>query len=71
MGLGVFLFPADDPRWFIHTGGTLGFRCLAVGSLEGGVGAVILTNGFPGGVRVGFEILEGVSALRGWPAWEN
>lgn len=46
-GLGFeLLLPSDKPkRFFGHTGGNKGFRCILLASLDGGHGVVVMTNG--------------------------
>ncbi|MCB0274959.1 MAG: beta-lactamase family protein [Calditrichaeota bacterium] len=44
-GLGWALAGADGKSYFLHWGSNPGFKSLAIGSVEGNLGLVILTNG--------------------------
>ncbi len=72
MGLGLFLSDGADPSWFWHTGGNLGFTCLFVGDTRGnGDGAVVMTNSFPSGRLLGWEIVNALADIYGWPDWND
>lgn len=46
-GLGFELAPAkaSEKRFFLHSGGNFGYRCLLQATLQGGNGVVVMTNG--------------------------
>lgn len=51
---------------FRQSGATDGYRCEVVGWLEGGRGAVVLTNG-DAGSALAEEVLAAVASVYGWP----
>jgi len=67
-GLGLFVEGEGDARRFRHGGSNSGYRCELVGYLDGGYGAVVMTNG-DGGSPLAREILYGVAAAYGWPGF--
>jgi CubicO group peptidase (beta-lactamase class C family) len=70
MGLGLFLSDGPDPDWFWHTGSNTGFMCIIVGDTRGrGQGVAVMTNAFPGGRLLAWEIVNAVADLYAWPAW--
>lgn len=72
MGLGLFLADGPNPQWFWHTGGNLGYTALIVGDLTGqGFGVAVVTNAFPGGRLLAWEIANGIADLYGWPGWDD
>lgn len=72
MGLGLFLAGGDDPGWFWHTGSNVGFNCLIVGDTRGGGhGVAIMTNAWPGGIPLAWEITAGIAAHYQWPPWDD
>ncbi len=68
MGLGFFLRGRPEARWFWHTGGNWGFESVLVGSIEGGRGAVVMTNGF-GGRLVAWDVVDAIADVYGWTGW--
>lgn len=64
-GLGWRLAGRDRSRRFEHGGDTDGFACAAVGYLERGQGAVVMTNGARGD-RLAQEVLRGIAKEYGW-----
>ncbi len=72
MGLGLFLVDGNDPGWFWHTGSNTGFQCLIVGDTRGlGHGVAVMTNGWPGGRLLAWEVVNAVADLNGWPVWND
>jgi CubicO group peptidase (beta-lactamase class C family) len=64
--LGLFLFGDGDKRFFIHHGhNSPGANCLWLGSLNGGKGLVVMTNGMSG-LRLALEILPAVAKEYEW-----
>jgi CubicO group peptidase (beta-lactamase class C family) len=45
VGLGAFVNTTDSTQYFSHPGSTLGFQSIYYGSLQGGNGVIIMTNG--------------------------
>jgi CubicO group peptidase (beta-lactamase class C family) len=65
-GLGLSLEGAGPSASFGHGGSNAGFKCAMTAFVEGGRGAVVMTNGDQGG-RLGAEILRAIAAEYGWP----
>jgi len=65
-GLGLGLEGAGPSASFGHGGSNAGFKCQMTAFVEGGRGAVVMTNGDQGG-RLASEILRTVAAEYGWP----
>lgn len=65
VGLGVFLGGEGASAWFGHTGGNVGYRCELVAYVEGGCGAVVMTNGEQGWQLRG-EILRAIAREYQW-----
>ena len=65
-GLGFSLGEKDGVRSFSHGGANEGFRCILFAYMEGGRGAVVMTNGDAGGALAN-EILRGIAVEYGWP----
>ncbi|GAB3171200.1 serine hydrolase [Telluribacter humicola] len=63
-GLGVFNKTAGPDRYFTHGGANEGFRCLYLGSLEGGNGAVVMVNSDNGQILE--EIVNSIATVYGW-----
>lgn len=65
-GLGFeMLRPREEPkRFFGHTGGNVGFRCMLLASLEGGNGVAVMTNGDE--FRAVSDIISKVVAEYAW-----
>ncbi|AZA76233.1 serine hydrolase [Chryseobacterium sp. G0186] len=62
--LGVFLNDFKGTKYFGHSGGNEGFVCHYVGSLEGGNGVVVMTNGRNIGLIN--EIVNSIASLNHW-----
>jgi CubicO group peptidase (beta-lactamase class C family) len=67
-GLGLSLDGKDKEVSFGHGGSNEGFKCQMTAFIEGGRGAVVMTNGDLGGF-VAAEILRAVSREYGWPSF--
>ena len=67
-GLGLGLEGSGPSATFGHGGSNAGFKCQMTAFVEGGRGAVVMTNGDRGG-RLGGEILRAVAAEYGWPSF--
>jgi CubicO group peptidase (beta-lactamase class C family) len=65
-GLGLSLEGAGPSASFGHGGSNAGFKCQMTAFVEGGRGAVVMTNGDQGG-RLAVEVLRAVAAEYGWP----
>jgi CubicO group peptidase (beta-lactamase class C family) len=64
--LGLFLFGDGDKKYFIHHGhNSPGANCLWLGSVKGGKGLVVMTNGMSG-LRLALEILPAVAKEYNW-----
>jgi CubicO group peptidase (beta-lactamase class C family) len=68
VGLGVMLAGAGDSLRFSHGGSNAGFRGEFVGYVEGGQGAVVMTNSDTGGPLVS-QVLEAIAREYGWPGF--
>lgn len=68
-GLGLSLNGLGDAASFGHGGSNEGFKCQMTMFLEGGRGAVIMTNGDRGGFLAA-EVLRGIAREYGWPAYK-
>lgn len=68
-GLGLSLDGLGSAANFGHGGSNEGFKCQMTMFLEGGRGAVIMTNGDRGGFLAS-EILRGIAREYGWPAYQ-
>ncbi len=68
VGLGLFVEGEGQALRFFHSGGNVGFRCYLTAFPERGQGAVIMTNGDPGGDLIQ-EILRSLSTEYQWPAY--
>jgi len=64
-GLGLGLMDTDGHKAFSHGGANEGFRCTLFGYLDGGSGAVVMTNG-DNGSGLADEILRSISVEYGW-----
>jgi CubicO group peptidase (beta-lactamase class C family) len=65
-GLGVFLSGKGRSEWFSHNGSNAGFECSFTGSVDGGQGAVLMTNA-AGGSALVEELLQCLRAEYNWP----
>ncbi len=61
---GVFVTMKGDSKYFSHSGGNEGFRCLYVGSLDKGEGVAIMTNSDNDAILE--EIVNSVATVYGW-----
>jgi CubicO group peptidase (beta-lactamase class C family) len=66
IGLGVMVEGQGPSARFISGGSNVGYKSYAVGYLQTGQGAVVMTNSENGG-QLAFEILRIISAEYGWP----
>jgi CubicO group peptidase (beta-lactamase class C family) len=62
--LGVFIQKKGDRTYFNHNGSNEGFLCASYGSMEGGDGVVIMTNGE--NFQVIEELINSVARVYGW-----
>ena len=69
-GLGLSLGDTAGQKSFSHGGSNAGFQCMMFGYLEGGRGAVVMTNGDRGG-QLASEILRSISAEYNWPDYKR
>jgi len=67
-GLGLSLDGLGSAANFGHGGSNEGFKCQMTMFLEGGRGAVVMTNGDRGGFLAA-EVLRGIAREYGWPAF--
>jgi CubicO group peptidase (beta-lactamase class C family) len=65
-GLGFeMLRPADkEKRFFGHTGGNFGYRCMLLATMQGGNGVVVMTNGDE--FKAVSEVIAATVAAYGW-----
>jgi CubicO group peptidase (beta-lactamase class C family) len=68
-GLGLSVRGAGESATFGHGGSNEGFKCQMTAFLEGGRGAVVMTNGDKGG-WLGAEILRSIFREYGWPGFQ-
>jgi CubicO group peptidase (beta-lactamase class C family) len=68
-GLGLSLSGAGAAANYGHGGSNEGFKCQMAAFLDGGRGAVVMTNGDGGGF-VAAEILRAIAREYGWPAFK-
>ncbi len=66
VGLGPFLSGTGTARRFEHGGVNAGFNCKFVAYVDGGQGAIVMTNSDSGGALCE-EILNAVAVAYGWP----
>src|ERR1043165_5858589 len=66
VGLGVLIDGQGSSTRFISSGSNVGYKSYAVGYLQGGQGAVVMTNS-ENGAQLALEILRSISAEYGWP----
>ncbi|GIG56927.1 hypothetical protein Lfu02_12990 [Longispora fulva] len=66
-GLGLQVQEPGEPRWIGHSGGNEGFQCDAKLFLDGGRGAVIMTNGDYGYALIAEALLPALAKGLGWP----
>ncbi|NCD71315.1 serine hydrolase [Mucilaginibacter agri] len=67
--LGVFIDNLDSTKYFQHSGGNEGFRCIYYGSLEGGNGVVIMVNSDNG--QIISEVINSVAKVYGFKGLYN
>ncbi len=68
-GLGFSLQGRGEAATFGHGGSNEGFKCQMVAFIEGGRGAVVMTNGDKGG-WLGMEVLRSIFREYGWPGFQ-
>lgn len=66
--LGLFIDEFGGEEWFGHGGSNEGFKCQFYGSLQGGRGVIVMTNGDRGSVLAD-EITRSVALVYGWPGF--
>ncbi|MGD0342899.1 MAG: serine hydrolase [Bacteroidales bacterium] len=62
--LGVFIDSKGTAKYFMHNGGNEGFSCYSTGSLDDGVGVVIMCNSDNGAILE--EIVNSVATVYNW-----
>jgi hypothetical protein len=62
--LGVFIMQKGDAKYFSHSGGNEGFRCIYYGSMEGGDGIVVMVNSDNGDILN--EVVNSVARVYNW-----
>ncbi len=65
-GLGFVVIGDGERRIFRHSGSNVGFRARMIAHVQGGRGAVIMTNGDAGAALIE-EILQSVARVYDWP----
>src|SRR6185503_11321248 len=70
VGFGVFVDGQGPSARFYTAGSNVGYKSYAVGFLQTGQGAVVMTNSEIG-AQLGFEILRSISAEYGWPDYRQ
>jgi CubicO group peptidase (beta-lactamase class C family) len=68
-GLGLSLDGVGAAASFGHGGSNAGFKCNMTAFVEGGRGAVVMTNGDQGG-RLAGEVLRAIAREYGWPTFK-
>lgn len=66
IGLGVQVDGQGPSSRFITSGSNVGYKSYAVGYIQSGQGAVVMTNS-ENGAQLALEILRSISAEYGWP----
>ena len=66
-GLGFVVLGEGERRIFRHAGSNQGFRARMLAFVEGGQGAVVMTNG-DGGMELAGEILHSIARTYRWPS---
>ena len=61
---GTFIRTAGDEKYFSHGGANEGFRCIYIGSVENGNGAVVMVNSDNGNILQ--EILNSIATVYSW-----
>jgi len=69
-GLGFSLGEKDGAKSFSHGGANEGFRCMLFAYVEGGRGAVVMTNS-DSGSALATEIFRAIAAEYGWPDYQQ
>lgn len=69
-GLGLGLGEKDGQKSFSHGGSNAGFQCMMFAYLNGGRGAVVMTNGDRGSALTS-EILRSIAAEYRWPDYQQ
>ena len=68
-GLGIGVGERNGQKLFAHSGANEGFRCTLMGDLQGGRGAVVMTNGDRGD-QLATEVLRSIAAEYAWPDYK-
>jgi CubicO group peptidase (beta-lactamase class C family) len=63
-GFGVFVRKYGDSKYFSHSGGNEGFRCIYLGSMDEGKGVVIMVNSDNGNIIN--EVMTSVATVYNW-----
>jgi CubicO group peptidase (beta-lactamase class C family) len=63
-GFGVFVRKYGDSKYFSHSGGNEGFRCVYFGSMDEGKGVVIMVNSDNGNIIN--EVMNSVATVYNW-----
>jgi tetratricopeptide (TPR) repeat protein len=69
-GMGLEIDTRGAAKYFLHTGGNEGFRCVLLAHREKGYGAVIMTNAEGGGELIP-EITRAIAAAYQWEGYPN
>lgn len=64
-GMGLQIVKRGDRNYFAHDGSNEGFRCFIIASVNGGFGAVIMTNGARGS-QLYREIIDKIEEVYEW-----
>ncbi len=65
-GLGIMIEGSGPSAFFRHGGSNRGFRCTLVATLQGGQGAVVMTNA-DNGAALAVEIVRSIAREYRWP----
>lgn len=63
-GFGVFVRQYGENRYFSHSGGNVGFRCIYIASMDEGKGVAIMLNSDNGNILN--EVMNSVATVYGW-----
>lgn len=64
-GLGPWLGGSPEHRYFLHSGGNEGYRCVLI-AYEDGEGAVVMTNS-DSGVELAWDVMRTIAHVYQWP----
>ncbi|MDB5118862.1 MAG: putative beta-lactamase [Sphingobacteriales bacterium] len=65
--MGVFVSDFKGTKYFAHDGKNEGFVCSYMGSVEGGNGVVVMTNG--DNIKLVYEIVTSIAGLNHWKSY--